>query len=378
MRVGFGVTAFSRSVSKGGVDGIGNFTVQLMRLLKNHHAIDIHPVSFGHRGYSSEFGSSVYLLGRFAPLVAFSSLTGSAFIGSSNFCKNIDLFHSTDHYIPKLKGVPVLATIHDAFPISNPEWVSFKYRLIISRIFKKSASWAARYTTVSEYSKAEIAHYFEIRPENISVVPNGVALHWFIPVEQFFLDQLRVKYRILKKYIIFVGTIQPRKNVGTLVQAYLKLPPFFRESFDLVIVGREGWGCDSVIEMLRKGAATGQVRWLQYVPTEELVTLVKGASAMAFPSLAEGFGLPVLEAFAAGVPVVTSNNTSLPEVAGDAAILIDPKESDSISHGLMTVLDDSELANRLKLQGIKRAEMFTWNRSAEAMIIEYRGLYNSF
>jgi alpha-1,3-rhamnosyl/mannosyltransferase len=188
------------------------------------------------------------------------------------------------------------------------------------------------------------------------------------------LEELLQKYELPKQYVIFVGTLQPRKNIKRLIRAYQTMRTQLRQEFGLVIVGRAGWGCDSTVNFIQESAQKDKVKWLKYLPQDHVETLVKGASCLALPSLAEGFGLPVVEAFAAGVPVLTSNTTSLPEVAADAAWQVDPTNVEDIADGLEKILDDKMLSEQLKIKGSVQARQFSWERTAKETVAVYRSL----
>jgi glycosyltransferase involved in cell wall biosynthesis len=185
---------------------------------------------------------------------------------------------------------------------------------------------------------------------------------------------LRRKYNLDKDYIISVGTLQPRKNFSRLIQAYRTLDKEIQQNFDLILVGRKGWCCDDILEQVKDTSFTGSVRWLEYVPDHDLLDLVKGSTCLAFPSLAEGFGLPVLEGFAAKVPVLTSNVSSLPEVAGGAALLVDPYDVEAISDGLRQILDEVGMSEILKSKGDLRVKEFSWKRVTLETVDVYKSV----
>lgn len=375
MRVGLGVTSLARGLLHHGVDGIGYTTLELYRQLVGPQQMQVLPVSFGHSAFEQiDPNNPGLLLPRFGPLVGPSTLTGLPIWGNKQLERKVDIFHATDHYIPKLGKTPMVATVHDAIPFTHPEWTPLRHRLLISPVFKHSARWAQKLITVSHFSKAQIVDYFGIAPEKISVIPNGLNERWFKPVDHLQLEALLRKYQLPKRYVIFVGTLQPRKNIESLIRAYQSLPAQLRREFALVIIGRAGWGCDGTVNFIYESAQNDHVKWLKYLPQEHLETLVKGAASLALPSLAEGFGLPVVEAFAAGVPVLTSNTTSLPEIAGDAALLVDPTRTESIADGLVQILDNPALATQLKMKGLARARQFSWERTAEETVAVYRSL----
>jgi alpha-1,3-rhamnosyl/mannosyltransferase len=173
-------------------------------------------------------------------------------------------------------------------------------------------------------------------------------------------------------FFISVGTLQPRKNVISTIQAHRALSPRHRKQYPLVIVGRAGWKCEDALAMIEQDSRAGAVHWLPQVTDEDLFVIVKMAHGLVFPSLAEGFGLPVLEAFAAQVPVITSNTTSLPEVAGDSALCVSPLDVEAIADAMRQLIDDNALCQTLKRKGLKRALQFSWDTCADSTLTVYQ------
>jgi glycosyltransferase involved in cell wall biosynthesis len=200
--------------------------------------------------------------------------------------------------------------------------------------------------------------------ERLRLVPLGVEAR---PVVQEEVERVLIRYGIQRPYLLWVGTIEPRKNLPGLLQAYARLS----DGLELVLVGPEGWNEDLTALTKRFGV---QVNALGFVPHEELPPLYAGATGLCFPSLSEGFGFPVLEAMAQGTPVVTSAGTSTEELAGGAAILVDPRDPAAIADGLERLLDNPGLADELAHAGRARAAEFTWRRTAELVEAAYREL----
>lgn len=373
IRVGFGVTVLARGLGGGGVDGIGSYTRELMKRLAGARAVDLLPISYGYPMPRTERRAQEALLcGRFARMALVSAVSGCAFPGAGRLGRRVDLMHATDHLIPKLGKVPVVATLMDAIPLSHPEWVSMNLRTLKSALWRRSARWAAHIITISDYSKQQIEQHFSVPAEKISVIPLGVDERWFAPPEEQAVRQVLRRHGLPETFFLFVGTLQPRKNVGRVIEAHRSLPPGVRERVPLVIVGRAGWQCEALVEALAARRYGDTVVWLRHVPDADLPKLMKAAAALVFPSLYEGFGLPVLEAFAAGTPVVTSNGSALPEVAGDAALLVDPLDPASIAKAMLSVLEDATLAAGLRAKGRLRARQHSWDRTASMTLDVYR------
>ena len=224
--------------------------------------------------------------------------------------------------------------------------------------------------TISEFSRQEIARWFRLPEERISVIPLGVDETWFEIQGAEILDRVRSTYSLPDHFFLFIGTLQPRKNLDCALAAHQLLPREQRMQFPLVVVGRAGWECGQLIERLQADGAA--VRWLRYVPQDDLPAILRLATALVFPSLYEGFGLPVLEAFAAGTPVIASNTTSVPEVAGDAAMLLDPQDPSAWRDAMQALAGDDRLAQHYRARGLARARLFPWEATAAALADLYR------
>ena len=380
MRVGFGVTALSNGLTGGGLDGIGNYTREILAGLSSTglqtNAPQLVPFSFGTAIPASLMQQSQALpgveLGRYSLNTAWSVATGANFFGIGALAKQVDLIHATDHYVPRCRPVPVVATLMDAIPLSHPHWLRSEFRSVKNMLWKRAANWADEVITISDYSKVELSRWAGIAANKITVIPLAVDDRWFREVAQDETDRVRKQYQLPETFFVSVGTLQPRKNVQATIEAHRALRPAARLRTPLLIIGRAGWKCEHVLRLIQEDTASGMVRWLQHVPDADLLPVLKLATALVFPSLGEGFGLPVLEAFAASVPVITSNTTSLPEVAGDAAMSIDPQNIDQIAQAMQQVLDDDHLTAMLKQKGLLRARQFTWQACAQATLKVYQ------
>jgi glycosyltransferase involved in cell wall biosynthesis len=286
----------------------------------------------------------------------------------------VDVFHATDHLIPKLSSIPVIATLMDAIPLSNPEWTTMKLAALRRWLLRRSGAWADHVVTISEYSKQAIAEHFGIAQERISVIPLGVHPRFFEQIDRAARAEVLKRLGLPAFFFLCVGTLQPRKNLDRALDAYATLPAELRREIPLVVVGRAGWGCESLVARLRTLETEGCVRWLQYLPDFDVRALMQSASALVFASLGEGFGLPVVEAFASGLPVVASNTTSVPEVAGDAAMLVDPCNAGEIADAMRFLIDHPGKADALREAGLARARALTWQACAEKTVAVYQSV----
>lgn len=363
IRVAFGTTVLERCQARGAVDGIGTYSRELLSRLAKTPGLELQP--FAYAGPAS--GASSAAASNFGPFklqALFSLATGLPFpVARRSVRGTIDLVHATDHLIPSLGKIPVVATLMDAIPLAHPEWVTYSWQGIKNVLWRRSARWAAHVVTLSTHAKQELIEWFRLPEDRISVTPLGVAGRWFMTPSGTDLERVHTCYALPERFFLFVGTLQPRKNVARLIAAHRMLSRALRKEFPLVVIGRAGWGCEQEVLALSAGDG-GALRWLRYVPDADLVPLLSRSSALVFPSLHEGFGLPVLEAFAAGVPVITSNTTALPEVAGDAALLVDPLQPGEIAEAMRTLVENEPLAEQLRKRGRARAAAYTWDRTA--------------
>jgi glycosyltransferase involved in cell wall biosynthesis len=221
----------------------------------------------------------------------------------------------------------------------------------------------------------DVVHYLQVERERVRVIPMGCEAR-FQPVgDPGRAAALRRRYDLPARYILFVGTLEPRKNVNILLQAFAQVSAeTARDDLALVIAGGNGWGGEDYLATAKALKLQGRVRFTGFVADDDLPDLYRGALLFVYPSLYEGFGLPVLEAMACGTPVITSNRTSLPEVAGGAALLVDPTRPEALVEAMISLMHDGELYRELRAKGLARARAFTWNAVAEQTVAIYRAV----
>lgn len=377
MRVGISTTSFELNLTNGQRDGIGVYTGNLLSSLEKTDDVDVsrfyYPSSIA-SVFSARKNKEASQLCLPYPISGFlSHALNLTDINNILIKSKVDIFHCTDYKIPKLKDVPVIATLYDAIPLKNPEWASSRFRKLKTRVMKNSARWADHIITISDFVVEDVVEYWGVAEDNISVVHCGVDEAWFQKQIADKLDLVKSNYNIEKSYALFVGTFQPRKNIDRIIDAYMSLPELYKKENILVLVGKEGWGNGSLQRKIDKLVSQGECVRIKDASDDDVRCLYQAAKVFLFPSLYEGFGLPVLEAFASGVPVITSKGTALEEVAGDAALLVDPYLVEDIADKLKFALDlDVVSRNNMLEKGIERAREFSWDNAASSICKIYK------
>lgn len=377
MEIGFSCTVWAGGERAGHLDGIGTYSKALWHGLKDVATgsdtdLKIKPYAFGRDLPQLDCGIPQQLAVRFPVHALLSGFLNLPLANSANIRKDVQLFHATDHHIPRIAGVPTVATVMDVIPMIHPEWIKNDLRSLKSWLFNTAVRKADHIITISEHSKQDMVEHLGMAPERISVTPLGVDPIYFQRIEESERGAVLAKHGIKPGFFLFVGTLQPRKNLPRILQAFQQLSPEIRKEHPLIIVGRDGWNNEELLPQLQALEGRGEGRWLSYLPQSEVMALLQSAQALMFPSLYEGFGLPVIEAFAAQCPVIASNSTSLPEVTGDAAWPVDPYDVDSISAAMLGLLSDPALrAAKIEL-GLARARHYTWHECARQTLDVYR------
>lgn len=280
-----------------------------------------------------------------------------------------DVLFIPAHTIPLIRrpGLKTAVTIHDV-GLQNylAQYQRRWWRLYGGRISNFAARAATHVIAVSESTKRDLREKLGINPEKITVVYEGVDQNKFkVQSEKCKIDEVTRNYGIEGEYLLFVGTIQPRKNLVRLIEAFQESLNSQKSPTSLIIAGKKGWLSSEIYRAPKRCGVEDKVKFLGFVPTDDIVLLMNGARALVFPSLYEGFGLPVLEALACGCPVVTSNLSSLPEVVGEVGFLVDPYRVDDIARGIREVLAmDEHKRGELIQGGLQRVKQFTWERCA--------------
>lgn len=275
--------------------------------------------------------------------------------------KDIDVFFSPAHYLPRFCPVPTVVTIHDLSYLYFPQDFLKKDLYQLRNWTKYSVENADKIIAVSETTKKDIVRSYKILPQKIKVVYNGY--------EKKHLAS-ESKLRLMESnhpYILYVGTLQPRKNISVLIKAFYKLLHFYPD-FKLVIAGKKGWLYDKIFDLVTDLGLEDDVYFTDYISDNQLIFLYKNAFCFVMPSLYEGFGIPPLEAMSFGCPVLCSNTSSLPEVAGDAALYFDPKDSSDLANKIQKLKESQELRKSLVKKGYARTKQFSWENCADSTL----------
>jgi glycosyltransferase involved in cell wall biosynthesis len=348
--------------------GVGNYTLYLVENLvkiNSNHQLFLFSNQSSNESFSFLQDSKVFFIRGISPYLRYKI-----------WKEEIDVVHGPNFKLPGKGTRGNLITIHDLalekFPLYGKKTFGSSFS---SWKTKKRALTADHIIAVSQNSLEDIVKLFGVSRDRVSAIYNGVD-HSFFPDRngEAFL-KMREKYRIKKdQYILFTGTVEPRKNVETLLKAFSR-SKVLRKDFSLVLAGGTGWKNQSIQTSIQNEGIENELSFTGYVTKEELRVLYSFASCFVFPSVYEGFGMPLLEAMACGVPVVCSNTSSLPEVAGDAATMVDPFDDEGFSRAIEKIIKEKEFRMYLIRNGFKRVKSFSWEETARQTLQLYEKIY---
>jgi glycosyltransferase involved in cell wall biosynthesis len=286
--------------------------------------------------------------------------------------EGVTLFHAPHYVLPPLVRCKSVVTIHDCIHLMFPQYLPNRFALAYARAaIGQAAKRATRVMTVSETSKRDILRYVDTEADKIDVIYNAYDDRFAVEPREEDVVRVRERFQLHDEFVLYAGNVKPHKNVERLIQAFHLVRQSGLDHLKLVIIGDEVSRYAALRRAVHKHQLHKYVRFLGYLPEETLAVMYRLAGVFVFPSLYEGFGLPPLEAMASGTPVVTSNISSLPEVAGDAALLVDPYEPAAIADGIARVLTDERIRRELRAKGLARARQFSW----EASVRRVRDIY---
>lgn len=366
MRVGFFTYGMESKLT-----GIGRYTVELTRALARQYPIEIvllNPYPHAELAWYEEFETHAVPRLRRVPEAA--SL-GNWVLHRAALSLGLDILHDPCGIAPFLlptRRYRRVTTVHDAIPLVTPEVQPLATRVIFRTLIPAARFTADAVLTVSQASAEDLVRYARLPANKVHVTPNGVAPPLEVGAEE--AERARKRLGVCTPYFLYVGNLAPRKNLARVIAAFERLQKEHPETH-LVIVGPASWRAH---ETLARARSLAKVVFTGYVEDRELAALYGGATALVFPSLYEGFGLPALEAMLYGAPVLTSSTSSLPEVVGKAALLVEPTDTTAIFKAMQALLTRPELAAQLRTLGYARAQLFSWQRTAETTYEVYRQL----
>jgi glycosyltransferase involved in cell wall biosynthesis len=353
-------------IRSAGVKNYLHHWISHLRALAGSDSIATFPFSSAFGGLDHEH-SVAGLRSTVAGLALLHFLNGSRLPWSAR----ADVFHASNLLRNPPRGALLTATIHDMTCWLTPELHTAANVRATKWFGERIMARADGLIAVSENTRLDAVRILRLPPEKIAVIHHGVPDSFFAVLPGA-VSAARTKYGLVRPYALFVGTIEPRKNLGALLDAWALLSASMRQEFDLVVAGPVGWTDQATLDRLRSGSST--VRYLGYVAEADLPGLTAGATLFVYPSLYEGFGFPVAQAMAAGVPVLTSNVSSLPEIAAGAALLVDPRSLEEIRSGLERLLSSPTLREDLGRIGRTQAERYRWEVCARKSLDFFRRL----
>lgn len=287
------------------------------------------------------------------------------------FTGPVDLFHATDYLAPPCRAARPVVTVHDLSFLRHPEFADPRLARFLSATVPKSVHRAALVLADSEFTRTEILSLLSVSPSRVKVVYGGVSPDFQPSASAEAAHAILETYGLQQPYVLFVARLEPRKNIASLLRAYQLLVQRKQSIGPLVIGGGRGWLYEPLFQLAAGLGLQDHVRFLGHVPDAHLPALLSLASVFVYPSHYEGFGLPPLEAMACGAPVVASDASCLPEVLGDAALLVPPLDVEGLSRAINRVQTDAALAGELRLRGYQRAAHYTWQSSAGQLLRAY-------
>jgi glycosyltransferase involved in cell wall biosynthesis len=291
----------------------------------------------------------------------------------------IDVFHATAFSAPVAVRCPLVLTVLDLATVKHPEWFDHRWFYFYTTLtLPFLATRADRIVTISEASKRELMAHYGLAAERIAIVPPAVD-HALFHARQDpeAVRSVRARLGLPDRFILSVGTLEPRKNLSRLIEAFAIMRARAATDRLLVIAGDRGWQYEQIFRTVRSLGLEDTVRFLGYVPEPDLPLLYHAADLFVYPSLYEGFGVPILEAMACGCPVVCSNRSSMPEVIGEAGITVDPEDGEALAAAMERVLGDPAVADALRSRGLARAQRFRWEDSTRLLLGVYEDLARS-
>ena len=360
----------TRLLIKNRLEGIGVFTAETLKIItKNNPKVEF--IFLFDRKFDQQFIFEKNVKGIVVPPQARHPILFKYWfnyaIQRTIKKEKADLFLSPDGYLPEKMNIPSLAVIHDLSFEHFPEAFPKSQLRFLKKSFPQFATSATRIATVSEYSKKDIMKQYNIDEKSIDVVYNG-SINDYVPIKnQEIKNAIRQEYAAGEEFFIYIGSLHPRKNITNLLKAFDKFKEKTQKKHKILIIGRKMWWTDEMEKAYQSMKHQTAVVFTGHISKEKLKKILASATALCYLSYFEGFGIPLIEAFNAGIPVITSNSTSLAEVAANAALLCNPFDVDEIAAAMQDISDNKILREELIQKGNQRAKDFSWEKSANLL-----------
>ncbi len=297
-------------------------------------------------------------------------------LNANYFTGAVDIYHGLDFVLPPLSNkIRKVVTVYDLAFLEHPETAVPSLAAYLNKVVPEAVKRADIVAAISQTTKEALIKHYNAPAEKITVIPCGAGPQYRRVTDQALLDETRNRFGLTQPFILSVGTLEPRKNHLGLIRAFAEVLQAYHSPVVLAIAGGKGWMYEETQRVVAELKLENRVRFLGRVSESELIALYSMADIFAFPSFFEGFGIPPLEAMACGAPVITSNTSSLPEAAGDAALLVNPYDISAIAQALTRLLEDETLRAELRQKGYKQVQRYTWTGAAAKMLAVYQQLY---
>ena len=375
MRIGISARLLGKKIT----EGVGRYTHEVIKSLSHQYPEDEFVLYVDQKDIdTSDYGSNVschnLIIQPRHPIlwqIWFEYLIPRALRQDS-----IDIFFSPEGMASLRSKVPTIMTVHDIVFERHPEFVQQSHVRFHKRNSIKYHRRAEQIVVVSNFTKDEILDIYNINPDKITVIPNGRSTE-FHPLVQRQIQAFKKEQHIDYEYLLYVGSLHPRKNIGRLIEAFEQFKSRAPIPIKLVLAGRLAWYSGRIEEQIKRSKYSEDIVHLDFFKGD-LNALINAATALIYPALYEGFGLPVLEAMSAGTPVITTANSAMSEVAGDSAIYIDPVSVDEMSQAIDRIVQDDKLRSSLVARGLRQAQKFSWENHAQAIYtLMKRSIYNT-
>jgi len=291
----------------------------------------------------------------------------------------VDIFHTPSQDLLDISGAKIVVTVHDLIFKTYPEGHSEDALKNAEEQVLNTVSKADKIICYSKSTVSDLKKFYDVDDKKIKLIYAGIDGEVFYPMDYQQIDKAKnklQKFGINEKFILFVGTIEPRKNIGNLILAFNNLKKQNKIPHKFVIIGMKGWNYENILELYEKSEFKNEIIFLDYQPNETLKNFYNLADVFVYPSFYEGFGFPILEAFSCGAAVITSNTSSCKEVGEGAALLTDPTNVDELTQSIFNVLSDERIKNNLKNRGLEKSKMFSWQKTAQQTLEVYREVLN--